>query len=239
MMASSYQDALAFYQIDSAHPGGFRLTKSLLKKENLKEGMTVLDAGCGTGKTSLYLAENFPCTVYALDLHPEMIMSAGQRFHQAGVPVKLYQGSMEDMPFEDNFFDLILAESTAAFTEVKKSLSEFHRTLKPGGSLVNIDMAAEHNLPQTARTVIASFYQLKQLLSEQEWKASLKKAGFSSVKTLQGNTVLGELMRTPPSEQTILPAVRNPQLERVMQEHQTLTLQYGNMLGYRVFKSKK
>ena len=238
-MVFSYQDALAYYQIDSAHPGGYRLTKSLLKKENLQPGMTVLDAGCGTGKTSQYLAENFPCTVYALDLHPEMVMRAGQRFHQTGVPVKLYQGSMEDMPFEDEAFDLILAESTAAFTDLKKTLPEFHRTLKPGGMLLNIDMAAEHSLPQSARSVIASFYRLKQLLNEQDWKAQLKEAGFSSVKTLHGNTVLGEMMRTPPSEQTALPADRNPQLERIMQEHQTLTLQYGNMLGYRVFKSIK
>ncbi|MBL5792479.1 class I SAM-dependent methyltransferase [Bacillus sporothermodurans] len=75
-MAYSYQDTLAYYGVGGAHPGGLSLTKQIFHNENITHTTKILDAGCGTGQTSAYLAEMYKCDVTALDIHPVMIEKA-------------------------------------------------------------------------------------------------------------------------------------------------------------------
>lgn len=54
-MKPSYQDALAYYGVNGAHPGGLSLTKYLLQQERITSTTQLLDAGCGTGQTSAFI----------------------------------------------------------------------------------------------------------------------------------------------------------------------------------------
>lgn len=45
-------------------------------------------------------------------------------------------GSLEELPFPQDFFDFIVAESTTGFTDIKKTIAEYFRVLKPGGILI-------------------------------------------------------------------------------------------------------
>ncbi|MFD0049876.1 class I SAM-dependent methyltransferase [Actinomycetes bacterium NPDC127524] len=239
-MNLTYQDVLAFYGIEGAHPGGFGLTKKLLAKEKISEKTTVLDAGCGMGQTSSYLFRTFSCQVTAIDKHPEMIKKALQRFKQEKIQVQILQSSMEATPFKDGSFDFIIAESSIAFTNINHTLRELYRVLKSGGVLLHIDMTAEPLLKKEEKTELKKFYQMKEILTEKEWLKAHNLAGFKGVQILKSNTILKELEEMPISDFASMPQVpANQAFDEIMHKHQLLTLSYGDKLGYRAFRAVK
>lgn len=240
-MSVSYQDALAYYEIDSAHPGGMALTKKILQNEKINHHTKILDAGCGTGQTSCYLANTFSCKVYSIDNHPEMIKTASRRFAKEHVLIDITKADIENLPFSDDSFDYIIAESSTAFTDIPKSLAEYFRVLKPDGILLNTDMVAEQTLSSDEKADIINFYGMNQILAEEDWVKAIKMAGFKTVDILKSNSVLQALEEyifeeDPPLEQ-VRPLNANRKIEDVIHTHQKLLLSYGEKLGYRVFKS--
>jgi len=45
------------------HPGGLNATKILAEKCKLSPGMIILDAGCGSGRSAIFLAEQYGCRI--------------------------------------------------------------------------------------------------------------------------------------------------------------------------------
>ncbi|MFE8701963.1 class I SAM-dependent methyltransferase [Cytobacillus sp. FJAT-54145] len=241
-MKVTYQDALAYYGISGAHPGGLSLTKKLLQNEKITKNTKILDAGCGTGQTAAYIAKTYSCSVTALDHHPLMIRKAKERFKKEGVPVHLVQGSIEQLPFQNHTFDIILVESVTAFTNIPRSLKEFYRVLKPGGCLVDSEMTAEVIFNQKDKETIMSVYGISNILTEQQWLQALRDAGFKAPNVLDGSTVFEEMMKNSPQSDApnmMEPVPPHPQYEEVMFEHGSIIALYGQKLGYRVIRSVK
>ncbi|WP_409300796.1 class I SAM-dependent methyltransferase [Peribacillus sp. SCS-155] len=230
-MERSYQDAIAYFGIDGAHPGRLPLTKRLLKKEVIHEGTKILDAGCGTGQTSEYLAKVYRCQIYAVDKHPAMLQKAYDRFRLQNLPIQLFDANLENIPCKDNRLDIVLAESTIVFTNIPRTLLEFHRILKPGGVLLTVDMTAEDDLSLPDKDRIKRFYGVFGVLTEREWLQQFYSAGFKNVKIAGGNTVGEEL-----EQQRI---TRGAGYSGVLQNHELFNIHYANQLGYRVFRAEK
>ena len=110
MKKLTYTDLIAQLGISGAHPGGIALTKILLERENLNSSTKVLDLGCGTGQTSSFIKTNYDSDVAAIDIHPEMIEKAHNRFYSEKQKINLVQSNAENLPFEHNTFDFIIAE---------------------------------------------------------------------------------------------------------------------------------
>lgn len=231
-MSNTYLDLLAYFGIGGAHPGGFDLTESILENENILSNESVLDIGCGTGQTAAYLAEKFKCQVTAIDNHPIMVEKAKKRFKNNNPPIKVIEGDAENLSFADDSFDLIIAESVIAFTNISKTLSELSRVLKNTGSMIIIEMTTEQNLPQGLRKEIRNLYGIRQVLSEEEWLSVLRQAGFTKIETIETPS---ELL---PSELTDINQSENihPKLFDLLEKHHQFTLQNNRYLGYRVFK---
>lgn len=239
-MYQSYLDALAFYGIEGAHPGGFDLTISILMNERIDPLTTILDAGCGMGQTSQFLAETFNCGVYAVDNHPQMVKRAAKRFHQAQLPIQVFIGSLEELPFPANHFDYIIAESTTGFTDIKKSLAEYFRVLKPEGILISIDMTAEITLRPNLKNELMDFYKLKNIPTEAEWLSAIREQGFKKMEILHSSTVLEELKKySAANQRTSNSTVFKGTLHDIIKKHYRLMLTHGNSLGYRVFRASK
>ncbi|ASN07066.1 class I SAM-dependent methyltransferase [Virgibacillus necropolis] len=99
-------DKLSFLRVGGAHPGGLALTKAFLKNVKIDRNSKILDAGCGTGQSSAYLAKTYGCSVTALDRHPIMLQKARQRFCRENVTADVVQGDIGNIPLVDESFDL-------------------------------------------------------------------------------------------------------------------------------------
>jgi SAM-dependent methyltransferase len=181
----SYLDLLAQYNIDNAHPGGLGLTKALLAREKLTSDTVLLDVGCGTGQTTLFIAKHYPCRVVAVDLSRKMLDKAERKFAQAGLTVPLLRANAMSLPFRRDSFDILLAESVTIFTEnVSRTLREYHRVLKPGGVLLAIEGTSLQPLEKQEARELRDSLGIVSLPNKEEWCRMIKEAGFSSVNVL-------------------------------------------------------
>jgi len=131
--------------LDAFHIRGRIATEELAGQARIAKGQRVLDAGCGIGGTSRYLAAELGCTVTGVDLtevYCEVATRLTERVGLAG-QVDFRQGSVLDLPFEDGDFDVVWTEHVQMNIEDKAAFyAGLHRVLKPGGNLAFHDVFA-------------------------------------------------------------------------------------------------
>ena len=99
----------------------------------------LMDCGCGPGTVTLYVSDlGFEITDY--DQSPEMLKVARRNAETFGIEAEFVQGDAEEMPFDDETFDVIVSQNMMwTVPHPDKVLSEWYRVLKPGGCLVYVD----------------------------------------------------------------------------------------------------
>lgn len=97
---------------------------------------TVLDLGCGSGRHSVYLADQ-GFSVYGIDIADKGIQKAGQRLRNSGLHAVLTTGSIfRRLPYDTNFFDSIVSAKVlhhGRIEDIRKAIKEIKRVLKPEG----------------------------------------------------------------------------------------------------------
>ncbi|WMJ15300.1 class I SAM-dependent methyltransferase [Geobacillus proteiniphilus] len=227
---SAYLDWLADMGIDGAHPGGFELTKQILRKLHIDRSTSVLDVGCGTGQTAAYIAEQYGANVTAIDIHPTMIAKAKQRFAAKAVSIRLHRASVEALPFPAGTFDLALSESVLAFVSLPNALAEIRRVLKNDGLFVGIE-ACHERLTAAEQKQIAAFYGFRRLMTPAEWKEVLEQSGFRCRQFSYTAAAEAPSLGAP----VVIALPPTPEMASMWQMHQQLTTQFGDRLGYCVF----
>jgi len=100
------------------------------------QGLKVLDAGAGTGRLSVRLYDA-GARVTALDISPEMLI----KLKHKNPDIELVEGDMENMPFENESFDLVFSSlALVHLKKVDKFLDECYRVLKDDGKLVLVNI---------------------------------------------------------------------------------------------------
>jgi len=108
----------------------------------IQEGMKVLDAGCGTGAFTRYLARAAPKAQYTgIDIDSSLV-AAAQRL-AGGVPegtdIRFIKGNVLAMPFEDESFDIIASHTlTDNVPDTETLFSEMLRVVKKGGRIAAV-----------------------------------------------------------------------------------------------------
>ena len=77
-------------------------------------GMRVLDVAAGTGNASIPAARA-GADVTASDLTPELLDAGRRRAQAAGVAITWVQADAEDLPFDDESFDVVISSIGAMF----------------------------------------------------------------------------------------------------------------------------
>lgn len=110
---------------------------------NLNSGDNVLEAAAGTCVCGRSIAP-FVKSVTCIDATPAMLAVGQAEAEKNGITnMKFVNGFVEDMPFENDYFDVVLSRlAFHHFSDIEKPFSEMSRVLKKGGNLVIIDMEA-------------------------------------------------------------------------------------------------
>jgi len=127
---------VALSELDHLHGGGFATTEVQAHLAGITKGSYVLDAGCGIGGPSRYLAAEFGCTVEGIDLTPEYVETAQALNVLVGTDdkIRVSVGSVTELPFEDRSFDVVWSQNVLMNVADKQAMfAESFRVLKPGG----------------------------------------------------------------------------------------------------------
>ncbi|HTE57512.1 MAG TPA: methyltransferase domain-containing protein [Verrucomicrobiae bacterium] len=108
---------------------------------NPQPGQRVLDVGCGTGRTLQLLSQKCDKGVqlYGLEPSPDMLERARAGL---GKRAQIRQGFAQELPYPTAHFDFVISTQVLHHIPLvgkKEMLSEMHRILKPGGTLVLSD----------------------------------------------------------------------------------------------------
>jgi len=120
-------------------PGGEAETRLAIRLAGLDPAapLAVADIGCGAGSATLLLARELNARVTAVDLGPEFIDELRKSATINGLSGRIDArvASMDDLPFEDESFDVIWSEGAVYNIGFERGVAEWRRYLKPGGIL--------------------------------------------------------------------------------------------------------
>ncbi len=124
-----------------------------IKLAQLMPGDRVLEVGCGTGTLTLAAKAQVGSSgeVVGIDIAPEMVAVARRKAARKRVDVSLQVGSIENIPFPGNRFDVVMCSFMIFHMpeDVRRNgFAEIHRVLKPGGHLFVLDFALPDKLWQ-------------------------------------------------------------------------------------------
>jgi len=147
---------------------------------------TILDVGCGGGKTVNTLANRATeGKIYGID-YSEACVKVASRINKKLINagrVEVLHASVESLPFPDDYFDLVTAVETYYFwPDLIKNLEEIRRVLKPGGSVILINEAYRHDRFEKRNAKWARMGDFSYHLPE-EFREFLRDAGYSSIQT--------------------------------------------------------
>ncbi|KAA0546631.1 class I SAM-dependent methyltransferase [Bacillus sp. BGMRC 2118] len=237
-MSYSYTDLLAILGIGGAHPGGLGLTRAIFEELPISRETNILEVGCGTGQTTAYISSNYPCHLHAIEAHSTMIEKATARLKQLNLPVTLVNGNAETIPYDSHNFDIVLSESVTVFTNIEKTIPEYFRVLKKGGSLILIEMTEILPLSEQEKEELIQFYGFTYIVSEKQWEETFRKAGFGEIETIQISEDQMINSENDYSEFNMSEHIE-PELFNMLDVHEALTTKYKEKLGFRVFICKK
>jgi SAM-dependent methyltransferase len=98
-------------------------------------GMRVLDVAAGTGNASIPAAEA-GASVTASDLTPELFDAGRARAQAVGVELEWVEADAENLPFDDQAFDVVMSSIGAMFAPHHQEVAdELVRVCRPGGTI--------------------------------------------------------------------------------------------------------
>ena len=167
-----------------------KLTDWGLARISVETNHTILDVGCGGGRTVNKLAAiATEGKVYGVDYSEESVVATKRtnaRWIEAG-RVEIRQASVSQLPFPDNMFDLVTAVETHFWwPNLPTDMYEVFRILKPSGKLILI--AEVYKGANTIASKLAEKYSSRTgmlLLSADEHRELFANAGYSDVQVIE------------------------------------------------------
>jgi len=108
------------------------LWNAMLNTTEVGSDTIFLDVGCGAGGASI-IAKERGANIYGIDVAEGLL-----DFAKKSIPDGIFQtADIENLPFEDNTFDVLFAANSIQYTEDRNAaLNELKRVCKPEGRIV-------------------------------------------------------------------------------------------------------
>ncbi|NOX99480.1 MAG: class I SAM-dependent methyltransferase [Verrucomicrobia bacterium] len=216
-LRKAFDDAAPYYEGIAKwgwFGSGHSYRKDALQRAGLKPGMRVIDVASGTGPTARAVIDIVGSDDLVTCIEPSAGMLAESKKLIASVH---HQAMADDMPVDDNAFDfLTMGFALRHVEDLGSAFEEFYRVLKPGGSVVILDITLpknrvgcwlmkiyfKHILPTLTRvftrneaaSYLMSYYwdTMDQMVPRETVLETLRKAGFTEVDEIEVLAVFTE-----------------------------------------------
>lgn len=161
-----------------------RMAARLKGPDGLGPESRVLDLGAGYGGPARFLAENYGCSVVALNLSEVENERNRRETAERGLEdrVAVVEGSFEDVPFEDDSFDVVWSQDAMLHGGDRgRVLREASRVLVEGGDLVFTDPMKADGCPDGVLQPILDRLHLDSLGSPGFYRRAAREAGLREV----------------------------------------------------------
>jgi ubiquinone/menaquinone biosynthesis C-methylase UbiE len=109
--------------------------ETLAEAVDVRAGERVLDVAAGNGNATLAAARRF-AQVTSTDYVPALLDKGRERAHSEGLSVRFETADVENLPFADASFDVVLSTYGCMFApDHVRTASEMMRVLRPGGRI--------------------------------------------------------------------------------------------------------
>lgn len=160
-------------------PGGEDLYRRIAQLAELTPENEVLDAACGRGISTLYLARTFGVSGVGVDPDPALVQEAYSRARQAELEARISfeTASLDDLPFKDGTFDMAIGEiGLAASADPARAVAELARVTRPHGCVVLVQLIWTGHVDPTRREILVRHLGARPMILV-EWKQLLRDAG--------------------------------------------------------------
>jgi len=112
-----------------------------LQEREIDQSTKILDTACAVGGNARWLASLYGCEVYGNDIDEEALAVARDLAEIENIAdlCTFVKAPVEDLPFDDEMFDMVITTDVFEPSEVK-------RVLKPGGDFIAISLVEDPKL---------------------------------------------------------------------------------------------
>ncbi len=150
----------------------------------LDKDTKVIDLGGGFSGSARYLASTYGCHVTVVNLSETENERGRKMNREQGLDhlIDVIDGSYDDVPFDDNHFDVVWSEDAFLHSDQKqKVIQEAARILKAGGDLIFTDPMQTDNCDESVLQPIYGRLNLTEMGSPAEYRRMAKEAGLKEV----------------------------------------------------------
>jgi len=127
--------------------------EQFLARSFIEPGEKLLDVGCGSGQIAIPAARA-GAKVTGIDIAENWIAQAISRADAEGVNVRFDVGDVEDMPYPDAAFDVVISLIGAMFApRPERATEEMLRVCRPGGRIIMGNWTPEGFIGKFFRTI--------------------------------------------------------------------------------------
>ena len=165
-----------------------KFNEVIVQKASINEHDRVLDAGCGVGGASVYLAKKIGCHVTGITICPRQVGSAKKNSLKEKVShlTEFFEMDYMSTEFPENSFDVVWGLESICYAENKeKFIQEAYRILNPGGRLIIADgFASKQNYFGIEKRMMNRWLDgwiVNYLDTPDSFKLFARKAGFNNI----------------------------------------------------------
>lgn len=151
----------------------------------------ILTVACRNGDTAFYIAKTFECPVQGVDFFDGNIKEAEKTARREKMTklVSFKKAFAENLPFDDNQYDIVFLErSLSCYENKEKVISECIRVLKPGGIFTMSDFTVD-NLDADKREALKELTCLVTALPLNEYITLMENNNLTSITNVECDNI--------------------------------------------------